>query len=288
MRDFVILTDSSCDLPASWLKQHNVEAVNLTFTYDGTEFFGETETVDPKEFYAAVRSGKMPQTQQVNPERATAFIKKHLDLGLDVLLIGFSSGLSGTYASEKLAGEELAPLYPDQKIIVIDSLCAAQGQGLLLHYAVKLKEEGKSLDEVAAWVEENKLKIVHLVTIEDLNHLHRGGRISKASAVMGSVMGIKPVVYVDNEGKLVNAEKVRGRKQSLAFLVDQVKPRLGNRKLDYFMVGHGDCIEDAKYTAELMVKAYGCKDYLIADIGAVIGAHTGPGVCTVFFLGEKR
>ena len=204
--------------------------------------------------------------------------------------IAFSSGLSGTYNSCRLAAMNLAEKYPDNKIIVIDSLCASMGEGLFVHKAVMMKEEGKSIDEIAAWLEENKLHVVHNFTVDDLFHLYRGGRVSKTAAVVGSMINLKPILHVDNEGHLIPLSKVRGRKKSLIALVDSMEKQIGawRDKNDIVFISHGDSLEDAQFVAELIKKRLGIENFLINHIGPTIGAHSGPGTIALFYMGDYR
>ena len=205
-----------------------------------------------------------------------------------MLHLGFSSGLSGTYNSMRIAGEELKEEYPEAKIIIIDTLCACLGEGLLLYKALQQKASGKTIEETAKWVEENKLHICHNVTVADLFHLHRGGRISKASAVLGSVVQIKPIIHMDENGKLQVVGKERGRKKSLNKIVDMAVEQIKGWDNDIAMITHGDCQEDAEYVAKLVRERLGIENILINNIGTVIGSHTGPGVVAVFVMGNKR
>ena len=214
MSDYIISVNSTVDLPKEWLTERNVPVIPLKYTIDG-ETYEDMNGLSSKEFFQKLREGKMAVTSQVNPDEAKAALEPMLQEGKDVLHLGFSSGLSGTYNSVRIAGEELKNKYPDRKIIVIDSLCACLGEGILLYYALKLKEEGKTIEEVAKWVEENKLHVCHFVTVDDLNHLQRGGRVSKTTAILGTMVQIKPVIHVDNQGYLQVIGKERGRKKSL-------------------------------------------------------------------------
>ena len=287
MSDYIISVNSTVDLPKEWLTERNVPVIPLKYTIDG-ETYEDMNGLSSKEFFQKLREGKMAVTSQVNPDEAKAALETMLQEGKDVLHLGFSSGLSGTYNSVRIAGEELKPKYPNRKIIVIDSLCACLGEGILLYYALKLKEEGKTIEEVAKWVEENKLHICHNVTVADLFHLHRGGRISKASAVLGSVVQIKPIIHMDNEGKLQVIGKERGRKKSLNKIVDMAAEQAKGWENDLILITHGDCVEDAEYVAERVRAKMGVDNILINNIGTVIGSHTGPGVVAVFCMGEKR
>ena len=230
----------------------------------------------------------MATTTQINPEQAKESFEPLLKEGKDILHLGFSSGLSGTYNSMRIAAEELKEEYPDRKLIVIDTLCACLGEGLLLYYALKRKSEGMSIDELAEWVEENKLHICHDVTVDDLNHLHRGGRISKATAVVGTMVKIKPIIHMDNQGKLQVIGKERGRKKSLNKIVDMAVEQARGWENDIIMITHGDCLEDAEYVAGLVREKMGIDNILINNIGTVIGSHTGPGVVAVFCMGSQR
>lgn len=287
MREFVITVNSTVDLPREWVEERNVPVIPLKYTIDG-ETYTDMYGLSGKEFFAKLKEGHMSVTSQVNPDEAREALEPFLKAGKDVLHLGFSSGLSGTYNSMRIAGEELAEEYPDAKVIIIDTLCACLGEGLLLYKALQLKDAGKSVDEVAQWVEENKLHICHNVTVDDLNHLHRGGRVSKATAILGTAVQIKPIIHMDNEGKLQVIGKQRGRKKSLNKIVDMAVEQSRGWDNDMVMITHGDCIEDAQYVADLVREKMGVQQILIHNIGTVIGSHTGPGVVAVFFMGEKR
>ena len=287
MRDYVITVNSTVDLQKEWLQERSVPVIPLKYTIDN-ETYTDMEGLSAKEFFAKIREGKMATTSQINPEEAKAQLEPFLKEGKDVLHLGFSSGLSGTYNSMRIAGEELKEEYPDAKIIVIDTLCACLGEGLLLYKALQVKESGKTIEETAKWVEENKLHICHNVTVDDLFHLHRGGRISKASAVLGSVVQIKPIIHMDENGKLQVIGKERGRKKSLNKIVDMAVEQIKGWDNDIAMITHGDCLEDAEYVAKLVREKLGIENILINNIGTVIGSHTGPGVVAVFVMGNKR
>ena len=287
MRDYVITVNSTVDLPKEWLEERNVPVIPLKYTMDG-ETYTDMYGLSAKEFFAKLREGKMSVTSQVNPEEAIAALEPFVKEGKDVLHLGFSSGLSGTFNSMRIAGEELSEKYPEAKIIIIDTLCACLGEGLLLYKALQHKEAGESIEEVAKWVEENKLHICHNVTVDDLNHLHRGGRVSKTTAIVGTMIQIKPIIHMDNEGKLQVIGKERGRKRSLNKIVDMAVEQSKGWDNDMVMITHGDCIEDAEYVAGLVREKLGVEQILINNIGTVIGSHIGPGVVAVFFMGEKR
>ena len=276
MRDYVITVNSTVDVTKEWLEERHVPVVPLKYTIDG-ETYTDMEGLSAKEFFAKLREGKMSTTSQVNPEEAK-----------DVLHLGFSSGLSGTLNSMKIAGQMLEEKYPDAKVIVIDTLCACLGEALLLHYALKKKAEGMNIDELAQWVEDNKLHICHNVTVDDLNHLHRGGRVSKTTAVLGTLVQIKPIIHMDDNGKRQVIGKERGRKKSLNKIVDMAVEQSKGWDNDIIMITHGDCLEDAEYVAKLVREKMGIENILINNIGTVIGSHTGPGVVAVFCMGNKR
>ena len=291
MNPYVIMTDTTADLPESYIREHQLAILSLSYTIEGKTYDRENP-LDVGEFYAKMRGGSMPTTSQVNPEQAKEAFTACLEQGQDVLYIAFSSGLSGTCGSGMVAAEEIRESgeYPDRKLIVIDSLSASLGEGLLVHKAVQLKEAGKSMEEVADWVEKNKLHLCHNFTVDDLFHLHRGGRVSKATAVLGTMINIKPLLHVDDEGHLIPLDKVRGRKKSLASLVDMMDARLGSYrgKNDAVFISHGDCESDAQYVADLVRERYGIENILINTIGATIGTHAGPGTVALFFMGDKR
>ena len=287
MRDYVITVNSTVDLPKEWLEERSVPVVPLRYPIDG-QTYEDMTGLTAKEFFDKLREGKMSVTSQVNPEEARAALEPFLKEGKDILHLAFSSGLSGTCNSMKIAGEELKEEYPEAKIIVIDTLCACLGEALLLYKALQQKEAGKTIEETAAWVEENKLHICHDVTVDDLNHLHRGGRVSKATAVVGTMVKIKPIIHMDDNGKLQVVGKERGRKKSLNKIVDMAVEQSEGWDNDIIMITHGDCIEDAEYVAGLVREKMGIDNILINNIGTVIGSHTGPGVVAVFCMGNKR
>ncbi|MCI8835139.1 MAG: DegV family protein [Ruminococcus sp.] len=289
MREYVITVNSTVDLPKEWLEERHVSVLPMKYTIDG-ETYVDMEGLSAKEFFAKLREGKMSVTSQVNPEEAKSYFESFLKEGKDVLHLSFSSALSGTYNSMRIAKEELEEIYPEAKIIIIDTLCACMGEGLLLYKALQQKEAGKNIEEVAEWVEENKLHICHNVTVDDLHHLHRGGRISKATAVLGTMVQIKPIIYMAPDGSLQVIGKERGRKKSLQKIVNMAAEQIKGweEQNDLVMITHGDCIEDAEYVAGLVRERLGIDQILIHNIGTVIGSHTGPGVVALFLMGEKR
>ena len=285
MADFKIITDSGCDFTLAELEQMNVGRAPLSVLFKGElcEDFATDE--ERKVLYDGVRAGEMPTTSAVNPEGWADVMKPALEAGMDVLCLCFSSGLSTTYQSAVIAADELQEVYPGRTIRVVDTLCAALGQGLLVWHACKHRDAGESLAEVTAWVEENKLNVCHWVTVEDLNHLKRGGRVSAATALVGTMLNIKPIINVSDEGKLVSVAKARGRKAAIEYVAKKVSEATDK---DMVFIGHGDCREDAESCAKILKEKYGVKNVHIGYVGAVIGAHTGPGVLVTFYLGEKR
>ena len=232
----------------------------------------------------------MSTTSQINPDEAREALEPYLKEGKDILHLSFSSGLSGTCNSMKIAAEELQEEYPERKIIVIDTLCACLGEALLLYYVLKQKENGATIEEAAKWAEENKLHIVHLFTVNDLNHLYRGGRVSRTTAVVGSMLNIKPVLHVDNDGKLTAIGKVRGRKKSLQELVKLMDEKIGSYHdtCHTIFISHGDCEDEANYVAEKVKEKYQINTIIMNQVGATIGAHSGPGTMALFFVGDER
>ena len=245
MKEFLISTDNTADLPYSYYKENHIEYMYLTYTMDGVTYDKENE-LPSKEFYAKMRAGSMPTTSQVNSETVKEVWRPYLEQGIDILHLAFSSGLSGSCNSARLAAEELKEEHPEYNIIVIDSLCASLGEGMFVYKAVELRKAGNSMEETAAWLEKHKLNFCHVFTVDDLHHLHRGGRVSKMTAVLGTMINIKPLLHVDNEGHLIPLDKVRGRKKSLVSLVDMMDARLGSYRgrNDVVFISHGDCEKD--------------------------------------------
>ena len=287
MSNFVVTVNSTVDLPKAWLEERNVPVVHLKYTIED-ETYVDMKGLSSKEFFGKLREGKMAVTSQVNPDEAREALEPFVKEGKDVLHLAFSSGLSGTYNSMRLAAEELQEDYPDRKVYVVDTQCACMGEGLLLYYILKKMEEGAGIEEVYAYAEDMKNHIGHYVTVDDLNHLHRGGRVSKTSAVIGSMIKIKPILVINKEGKLEVVAKERGRKKSMNTIVDMAVERTGSFKNDIVMITHGDCLEEAEYLAEIVKEKMGVENILINNIGTVIGGHTGPGVLAVFSLATHK
>lgn len=289
MDTYVIMTDINADLPEEYIREHGLEVLSLSYMIDG-ETYDRNHPLEVGEFYNRMRSGSMPTTSQVNPNQAKKAFTACLEQGKDVLYIAFSSALSGTYNSGRIAAEEIKEegLFPDRKLVILDSLSASLGQGLLVHKAVQLKEAGKSLEETASWVEENKLNLCHIFTVDDLFHLHRGGRVSKATAVLGTMINIKPILHVDEEGRLTPIGKVRGRKKSLSALADRMGEQIKGFENPEVFISHGDCLEDAEYVEKLVRERFGVENFVINHVGPTIGAHSGPGTMALFFMGNQR
>lgn len=289
MNTFKILTDSTSDLPKSYYTEHNIGVVYLSCLLDGVTYNKENE-LDVCEFYDKLRSGSMPTTSQVNPEEAKAAILEALQESREILYIAFSSGLSGSYQSARIAATEVLEEQPDAKIEVIDSLCASLGEGLLVHKAVQMRDAGSSMEETAEYLRSNRQHLVHVFTVDDLFHLYRGGRVNKATALLGSAIGIKPLMHVDEEGHLVAVGKIRGRKKSLLGLVDMMEAQIGSyrTKNDIIFISHGDCAKEAQIVADEVKKRFGYETYLIHPVGPVIGAHSGAGTMALFFWGDIR
>lgn len=288
---FKILTDSGCNLPETMVDEFGIEILPLTFMVDGVEHqsYLKGKTTDLKSFYTMMREGKVITTSLPNLDNAEKLMRSQLEEGYDILYLGFSSGLSGTYAAVRLLMDQLAAEFPDRKLMAVDTLAASGGQGLLVWHACKHAQAGETIEQVCEWVEDNKLHMAHWFTVDDLMFLFRGGRVSRTSAWAGTILNIKPVMHVNDEGHLIPLEKVRGRKKSLDALVDHMG-QTGNQPLSEQMIfiTHGDCIEDAEYVESKIRERFGVKDVMINYIDPVIGAHSGPGTMAVFFLASER
>lgn len=287
---YVIATDTTCDFPEEYYQEHQLTVLPLSYILEGETYMRGKKELPAEEFYAKMRSGSMPTTAQVSPQDAHDIFEPILRSGKDILYIAFSSGLSGSCNSARIAAEELMEEYPGRKIIVVDSLCASLGEGLLVHKALEQKEAGLALEELAAWCETHKLNVVHSFTVDDLFHLHRGGRVSMVAAMVGTMISLKPVLHVNNEGKLIPLSKVRKRRKALDALVDAMEERQGSYagKNDIVFISHGDCLQDAEYVKERVQERFGVKNFLISMIGPVIGTHSGPGTVALFFMGDAR
>ena len=287
---YIISSENTSDMPKEFYEAKGVPCGKLAFTIGGTTYLDLDETMTIEEFYRQIRQGEMPVTSLVNIDQATEILESIVKQGLDVLHIGFSSALSGTFNSFSTAAEELREKYPERKILLIDSLQASMGQGLLLHLALQNRDANMSLEENFAWIVENKLRIAAWFTVDDLNHLHRGGRLSKTSAVMGSMLGIKPVLFINDAGSLRPAAKARGQKAALTKLLDKMEQIGVDVTKRPIFISHSDAKETVEMFIEMMSSRFGIKRENITTgfIGPIIGAHTGPGTVAVFFQATGR
>ncbi len=287
---YTIITDSAANLTKDLIKEYGVKVVSLTYTIKENEYLSyiEGEDADYKSFYELLRSKESVKTSLVSYERVENALKEALDAGNDVLYLSFSSALSGSYQIVKNCMEDLKDSYPERKMLVVDSLCACMGQGLLLKYAVEKKLGGATIDEAYQWLEDNKLRLVHLFTVDDLFFLKRGGRISGATAVMGTILNFKPLLHVSDEGKLVSYGKTRGRANAINEIVNRMGEVGENLADQEIFIAHGDCLEDAEVLAQKVKDAYGVKKVIVNYIDQVIGCHAGPGTLAIFFLGKER
>ncbi len=289
MREFVITTESNSDMDPAYLSENNVGVIPHYYTVGDEEYGGDRE-LTIKEFYDAMRAGKTAATMASNPAVILEKFGEYARQGKDILHISFSSALSSGYNNIVNGAEEIMEEHPEMKIIVIDTLSASLGEGIMIRKALEMKKDGKTIEETASWIRENCPHINIQFTVDDLNFLYRGGRLSKSSAILGTVINIKPILYFNKEGKLVALDKVRGRKKSLATLVDNMGEKLGDFKDKQIFIGivHGDCESDAKYVADMITERFGYTDIMIRPIGPSIGAHSGPGAIGVIFLGDEK
>jgi len=287
---YEIVTDSSADLTDELIQEYGIHIVSLSFRVGGEEFpcYVQGQKTDYKQFYDRMRKGEMVDTSLIDMSTCRDIFEGILRRGNDVLYIGFSSALSGSYNAGAMVAESLRGAYPERRIATIDSLSASMGEGLLVYYAAEQRRDGKSIDEVSDWLIENRLHLCHWFTVDDLFHLKRGGRISAATALVGTMLGVKPVLHVDDEGKLVAVGKVRGRRKSLETLVDEMEKTCTNPTEQLVFISHGDCVEDAQHVERLVRERLKVKDVQINYVDPVIGAHSGPGTVALFFLGVQR
>ena len=289
MNSFIITTDSNSDLPKSYLEAKDIRIISHYYNIDG-EDYGEDHLLSDKEFYDRMRAGSMPTTMASNPAEILRVFTKCAEEGKDVLHISFSSGLSCGYNNVSMGAREIEENYPERKIKVVDSLNVSMSQGLLIMQAVEMREAGKSFEEVVEWVEEHKLEYCCQFTVDDLFHLNRGGRLSKTSAVVGSILNIKPILYVDDNGALLALEKTRGRKVSMKKIVDNMIERMGKFYAEDATIGivHGDCPEDVEILKKMVLEKVPKANLIINTVGPSIGAHSGPGALGLLFKGERR
>ena len=290
MQDYIIMTDSCCDLTDQMARELELEVLPLTMTMDGEEYPNTLDGryITNEEFYKRLRAGKTSTTAAANVGQFEDAMRAVLGRGQDILCLCFSSALSTTYQSAVIAAENVAPDFPERTIRVIDTLSASRGQGLLVYLAAQKKKEGLTLSQLGDWVEDNKLHVCHWFTVDDLNHLKRGGRVSAAAALFGTMLSIKPVLHVDDTGHLVPVSKTRGRKASLLALVDRMAESAVDPAGQTIFISHGDCEADAEFVADEVRRRFGVQDIYINYVGPVIGNHSGPGTLALFFLGSRR
>ena len=285
----IIITDSNCDLSAEYLRDNNVPVIPFQFTLNGKDYednFGTS--ISYVDFYNKLRKGEMSTTTQITPIVYEEYFRKYVAEGLSIIYIGFSSALSESFNHSVMAKKTILEENQTADITIVDSKCASVGQGLLVYYACEMKKQGKSKEEIAAWVEDTKLKVNHWFTVDSLDHLHRGGRLSATSAAFGTALKIKPILIVDNEGKLIPKDKVRGRQKSIDALSQELKSRIVNPEEQIVFISHGDCIEEAEQLKQLVLSKVNVKDIIINYLGPVIGTHTGPGLLCIAFIGNCR
>lgn len=288
MNEYVIVTDTACDISREVLQQWKVQEIDLTFRFETDDRERKGREMPVKEFYDRMREGGIAKTAAINPEVFMEKFEECLAEGKDILYIGFSSGLSSTFNSSQIAATELKEKYPDRKMVAVDSLCASAGQGLCVYLAVQQRDLGADLETLAEYLEGIKRNICHWFTVDDLVYLKRGGRVSATTAFVGSVLSIKPVMHVDNEGKLVPVSKCRGRKNSLSALAEKYGELRDESKSGTVFISHSDAMADAEYLRDILKSRYGITVEIIADIGPIIGAHSGPGTMALFFVGKER
>lgn len=289
MRDFVISTDTTAGLPQEYLTKNNIEVHPLHYIIDGVEYGIDLDReLTDKEFYDSIRAGKMPTTSATSPEYIGKLMRRQVSEGFDILHIGFSSGLSSSFEHASLCAEEIMQENPDCKIRVVDSLSAECGQALLVYKAVELKKQGKTLDEIGDWLEENKHHMVVHFTVEDLFHLVRGGRLAKSTAIIGTALNIQPILHVDEEGKLANIGKVRGRKKAMKTLVDAIEENSAGWDKDCIFLSHSDAREEIDIVRSMIKEKYPDAHIMTLSVSPTVGAHTGAGVLVVAYFGNKK
>ncbi len=290
MNNYKIVTDSTCDLPAKIIKELKIHVIPMEYTLDGVNHFQDIYDLGEKNkaFYDHLRVGKKSTTSMINMQRYTDVFSSYLAQGRDVLHVSFSSALSGSYNASRMAVDELKEIYPERKIVSIDSRAASIGLGLLIHHIAHLKNQGMEMSALVDWIENNITKARHWFTVEDLQHLKRGGRIGAISANLGTALNIKPILSVDPEGKLINVGKVMGRKKSLTELLNRMKEEIIKPEDQVVIIGHGDSLEDALLLEKKVRQALPVKDVMITYIGPIIGSHTGPKMIGLTFIGEKK
>jgi len=289
MADFIIAAASTADLPAAYFTEHDVPIIRYTYMMDNKQFDDDCEEDTREEIYKRMRKGAVMTTSMINSYTYYNFFKRLMDTGKDVIFLDMTRQISSSFINAENAAEQIKEEYPNQRFFLLDTLCVSGGLGMLLHYMVKLRDEGKGFDETIEWAESNKLKIMHWFTVDDLNYLKRGGRVSNAAALAGSLLSIKPVLYVSDDGKLIVAAKVRGRKAALLNILDRMKKDFTDPDGKEVFINHADCLDDARFMREKVLEAFPkVSQITISSLGAVIGAHCGPGLFTIFYLGNRR
>mgnify|MGYP000914500441 FL=1 len=290
MKNYVIVTESTTDLTQDLVNELGITIIPMVFGFENESYlnYPDNREMDIHKFYERVKAGERSTTALINSKTFEEYFEPILKSGDDILYIGFSSGLSGTYNSSLIAAEELKQKYPDSKIVCIDTLAASMGEGLLVYHAVKLKQQGKNIEQVSQWLMDNRLKLNHWFTVDDLNHLRRGGRISAMTATIGSALNVKPILHVDNEGHLIPVHNVRGRKKSINALLEHMEELSINPQEQTIFISHANCLEDAENLANLVRKKLKIKKIILNFIGPVIGSHTGQGAIALFFIGKER
>lgn len=285
----VIIGDSCSDLPGDFIYSGQIPILHYMYLFQGKEYFDDFgASLSYQDFYHGVRSGEMPTTSQINVHTIEESFEKYVKEGFSVIFVSFSSALSNSYNNGILARDLVLDKYPQAEIAVIDTKSASLGEGLILRHAMEMQKQGASHDEIVSWIEKHKLMLNHWFTVEDLDHLKRGGRVSGAAAFVGSMLNIKPILHVDNAGRLVPVTKVRGRKKSIKSLADILAERIADPEDQAIGISHGDCLEDALYLKELILTQCQVKDVMINFVGPVIGSHAGPGTLALFFFGGER
>ena len=289
MSEYVIITDSTSDLPQEYAAKLDLAIIPYVFQMEGREYFNylDHREFPATDFYSALKEGKTASTSLVTEERYTQFFEPYLQQGKDILYMCLSTGLSGSYHQCKLAADALAEKYPGRKLEMIDSLCASMGQGLLAYYACKARDEGQSVTEAAQYIRDLIPHICHLVCVDDLNHLRRGGRVTGAAAFVGTMLSIKPILHVDDEGRLIPFAKVRGSNGALEYIVERMQ-KVTDGSSQIVFISHGDAPERAQKLADLIKSNLGLNSFVLSHIGPVVGAHAGPGTLALFFKGSKR
>ncbi len=291
MRDYEIFTDSTCDLSMELIERYHINVIPMEFELGGKAYlhFADGRNFGFHEFYEQLRAGNLSKTTQINFTTYSEYFEPVLSAGKDILYISLSSALSGTYQASVLASEEFMAKYPDRRIFTVDSRAASAGEGLLVYTAAVKKAEGMELETLRDWTLANRDHLCHWFTVDDLNHLHRGGRVGAMSAMIGTALGVKPVLHVDNEGRLIPMEKVRGRRKSLEALVEHMAKTCDKPAGQLILIGHGDCIEDAELTASMVKERFpDIAGVVLSNIGPVVGSHSGPGTIALFFFGTEK